>query len=212
MSYGKLHLAAGVAALALALAVTLCAAPAHAAETFKVDPNHSEVSFQIRHLLTQVRGGFNDFGGTVVMDPSDPAASSVDFWIDAGSIDTRNDQRDQHLRSEDFFYVEQNPRITFESSAVQKTGENTYDVTGTLTLRGVSKRVTLPVTFAGTAPDPWGNVRAGFSTSTTVDRKEYGIHWNQALDQGGFLLGDDVAISINLEAVQQKEEKQVAGR
>lgn len=205
MSFGKLRLAAGVAALALA--VTLCAVPAHAAETFKVDPNHSEVSFQIRHLVTQVRGGFNDFGGTVVMDPADPAASSVDFWIDAGSVDTRNDKRDQHLRSEDFFYVEQNPRITFESSTVQKTGDDTYDVTGTLTMRGVSKQVTLPVTFAGTAPDPWGNVRAGFSTSTTVDRKDYGINWNQALDQGGFLLGDDVAITINLEAVQQKEEQ-----
>jgi len=208
MHFHRFHLTLGAVALLVALA--LCAAPAHA-DTFSIDPSHSEVSFQVRHLLTQVRGGFNDFGGTVAMDPAHPAESSVEFWIDANTIDTRNDKRDQHLRSEDFFYVEEYPRITFKSSDVKKTGENTYGVAGTLTMRGVTQQVTLPVTFAGTASDPWGNTRAGFSTETTLDRKEYGINWNQALDQGGYLLSDDVEITINLEAVRQKEEEQ-AGR
>jgi polyisoprenoid-binding protein YceI len=199
-------------ALALLLALGLCAAPAHAADTFDIDPNHSEVSFQVRHFVTPVRGEFGDFGGSVVMDGANPAASSVDFWIDANSIDTRNDNRDQHLRSEDFFSVEQNPRITFESSQVKKTGDDTYDVTGTLTLRGVSKQVTLPVTYLGSIADGRGNTRAGFATETTLNRKDYGINWNQALDQGGFVLGDDVTVAIDLETIQQKLEADASGR
>lgn len=197
---------------ALLLAVFVLAAPAGAADAYSIDPSHSEVSFQVRHFVTQQRGEFNDFGGTVVMDPEDPATSSVEFWVDVESIDTRNADRDKHLRSEDFFHVERYPRITFESRSVTKTGESTYDVLGTLTLRGVSREVTLPVTFLGTVDDPWGNTRAGFSTATTIDRKEYGVNWNQALDQGGFVLGDDVTVSINLETVRKKPEEQAASR
>ncbi len=199
-------------AAAAGLAAGFAAAPAHAAQTYEIDPVHSEVTFQIRHLVSTVRGKFDTFQGTIVMDPGDPAASKVDFSIDASSIDTGVDKRDAHLRSEDFFYVEKYPRITFTSQKVEPTGQNAYDVTGTLTMRGVAKQVTLPVRFLGTAGDPWGNTRAGFSTSTTLDRQEFGIQWNQSLDQGGVLLGDDVGIAIDLEAVQKKDAGQAPAK
>ncbi len=200
-------------AVALVLAAAgVAAAPLNAAQSYKIDPVHSEVSFQVRHLVSTVTGKFDKFQGTVVMDPQDPAASNVSFQIDASSIDTGVDKRDNHLRSQDFFYVEKYPEITFKSEKVAATGKDSYDVTGTLTMRGVAKEVTLPVKFLGTAGDPWGNTRAGFSTTTTLDRQDYGINWNQALDQGGFLLGDDVTVSINLEAVQQKDAGQAPAK
>jgi len=210
MTVDRSLLEAGVLALLLTLAAG--AAPARAADTFNIDPNHSEVSFQVRHFVTPVRGEFGNFGGTVVMDAADPSSSSVQFWINTESIDTRNDRRDQHLRSEDFFYVEKNPQITFQSDKVEKTGENTYDVSGTLTMRGVSQQVTLPVTYLGSISDGRGNTRAGFSTGTTLNRKDYGINWNQALDQGGFVLGDDVSVAIDLETIQKKDDGDQAGR
>jgi polyisoprenoid-binding protein YceI len=188
---------------AVALAAVL-AMPA-AADVYKIDPSHSEVSFQIRHLLTNVRGHFNQYEGTVNLDPAKPEASKVEFKIKADSIDTGVPDRDKHLRSADFFETEKYPEITFTSTKIKKTGKDTYDVTGKFTLHGVTKEVTLPVTFAGTAKDPWGNQRAGFSTTTTLDRKAYNINWNKAVDNGGVLLGDDVKIDINLEAVQQKD-------
>jgi polyisoprenoid-binding protein YceI len=190
--------------LALALAVVL-SVPAQAA-TWEVDKNHSGVDFQIRHFVSQVRGHFDDFGGTVVMDEENLANSSVEFWIDASSIDTGNDNRDQHLRSEDFFHVEEYPQITFKSESIEKTGDNTYDVTGTFTMRGVSKTITLPVEFLGTMQTDRG-AKAGFATETTIPRKEYNIVWNQVLDAGGAMLGDDVAVEINLEMNEQQEEQ-----
>jgi polyisoprenoid-binding protein YceI len=191
----------------LLTAVVLAAAlalPAAAAD-YKIDPAHSEVSFQIRHLLTQVRGHFNQYEGTVNLDPAKPETSKVEFKIKADSIDTGVADRDKHLRSGDFFETEKYPEITFTSSKIKKTGKDTYDVTGKFTMHGVTKEITLPVTFAGTAKDPWGNQRAGFSTTTTLDRKAYNINWNKAVDNGGVLLGDDVKVEINLEAVLQKE-------
>jgi polyisoprenoid-binding protein YceI len=180
------------------------AGPARAAETYAIDEVHSEVAFQVRHLVTQVRGRFEDFGGTIVMDLENPANSRVEFRVNAQSINTFNERRDGHLRSEDFFWVEKHPEISFASSKIEKTGDHTYAVTGTLKLRGVSKQITLPVEALGTVRDPWGNQVAGFSTSTVLDRKEYGFNWNQALDQGGMLLGDEVALSINIEAKLEK--------
>lgn len=188
---------------AVVLAAVL-ALPA-AADVYKIDPAHSEVSFQIRHLLTNVRGHFNQYEGTVNLDPAKPETSKVEFKIKAESIDTGVADRDKHLRSGDFFETEKYPEITFTSTKIKKTGKDTYDVTGKFTMHGVTKEITLPVTFAGTAKDPWGNQRAGFSTTTTLDRKAYNINWNKAVDNGGVLLGDDVKIDINLEAVQQKE-------
>ena len=191
---------------AVALTVlTGAAAPALAVDTYTVDPAHSEVSFQIRHLVTQVRGKFDDFKGTVQLDPAKMESSAVEFNIKAATIDTGVADRDKHLRSADFFDVEKFPELTFKSKSIKATGKDQYAVTGTLTIHGVSKEVTLPVTFGGTIKDPWGNQRAGFSTETTLNRKDYGIVWNKALDNGGALLGDDVKVAISLEAVKAKE-------
>ena len=186
---------------AAAVLTTLAALPLQA-ESYKIDPSHSEVGFTIRHMVTNVRGRFNDFAGTIDMDPKTPQKGSVEFSIKTTSIDTGNADRDKHLRTADFFDVEKYPEITFKSESVKAAGKDTYNVTGTLTMHGVSKKVTLPVTFNGEGKDPWGNTRAGFETATTLDRKDYGIVWNKAIDNGGVLLGDDVKVSINLETVK----------
>ncbi|HYO15981.1 MAG TPA: YceI family protein [Thermoanaerobaculia bacterium] len=183
---------------------TLVAIPSFAADTYAVDASHSAVSFQVRHLVTNVRGRFNDFNGTINLDPANLEKSSVEFRVKAASIDTANEDRDKHLRAEDFFHVEKYPEITFKSTSIKKTGKDTYAVTGDFTMRGVTKRITLPVTYLGTARDPWGKDKAGFETATTLDRKEYGIVWNAAVDNGGVILGDDVKIAINLEANKAK--------
>jgi polyisoprenoid-binding protein YceI len=192
------------AAFALA---ALAAVPSFAADTYAVDASHSEVSFQVRHLVTNVRGRFNDFNGTINLDPANLEKSKVEFRVKAASIDTANEDRDKHLRAEDFFHAEKYPEITFKSNSIKKTGKDTYAVTGDFTMRGVTRRITLPVTYLGTARDPWGNDKAGFETAITLDRKEYGIVWNAAVDNGGVILGDDVKIAINLEANKAKAEK-----
>jgi polyisoprenoid-binding protein YceI len=189
---------------AAAVLTTLAALPLQA-DTLNIDPAHSEVSFQIRHLVSQVRGRFNDFSGVIQMDPKNLAASSVDFHIKTTSIDTNQPDRDKHLRSADFFDVAKFPEITFKSKSITATGKNTYNVTGTLTMHGVSKDITLPVTYLGTVKDPFGSTRAGFGLETTLDRKDYGIVWNKAIDNGGVMLGDDVKIAINLESVKKGE-------
>lgn len=196
-----------LAAAALSL---LAALPANA-DTYTIDAGHSEVGFKIRHLVSTVRGRFNEFSGTINMDPKNIQSSSVEFRIKAESIDTNQDNRDKHLRAEDFFFVEKYPEITFKSDSVKPAGKDKYNVTGTLTLRGVSKKVTLPVTYTGEVKDPWGNTKAGFETSTTLNRKDYGIVWNQAVDNGGVILGDDVQIEINLET-QKQTPKPAAGK
>lgn len=183
----------------------LTAMPVLAADVHTIDAGHSEVSFQVRHLVTQVRGNFNDYEGTIHLDPANLERSSVDFRIKAASIDTNHADRDKHLRAEDFFHTEKYPEITFKSKSVKKTGKDTYDVAGTLTMRGVSKEVTLPVTYLGAVKDPWGNEKAGFSTEVTLNRKDYGINWNAALDNGGFVLSDEVKVSINLETQKKKD-------
>ena len=191
--------------IAAALFTALTAMPVLAAEVHTIDAGHSEVSFQVRHLVTQVRGNFNDYEGTINLDPANLEKSSVDFKIKAASIDTNNADRDKHLRGEDFFFVEKFPEIAFKSKSIKKAGKDTYDVTGTLTMRGVSKEVTLPVTYLGAVKDPWGNEKAGFSTAVTLNRKDYGINWNAALDNGGFVLSDEVKVDINLETQKKKE-------
>jgi len=188
--------------LALALtAATVFAAP----QTYVIDRAHSEADFSVRHMMSKVSGKFDDFTGSVSLDRANPASSSVEFTIKTASINTGNADRDKHLRTPDFFDAEKNPEIHFKSTAIapSKT-KNVYDVTGDLTMRGVTKRVTLPVEFLGFQKDPWGNERAGFEVDTKLNRKDYGINWNKALDNGGFLLADDVAISINLETLPKK--------
>jgi polyisoprenoid-binding protein YceI len=172
-------------------------------EIYAIDKGHSEAVFQVRHLVTRVRGRFKDFEGSIRIDRGRPESSSVEFSIDAASVDTDVADRDTHLRSPDFFDVAKHPRITFVSSGVQPLGSDRYDVTGTLTLRGVAREVTLPVTYLGSARDPWGNERTGFELETKLDRKDYGIVFNAALDNGGLLLGDEVRITINIEAIRQ---------
>lgn len=185
------------ALLALALAV-----PATAATTFSLDPAHSSVSFKVRHFVSKVPGQFTDFSATIVRDDENLANASVEFTIQAKSIDTGNDKRDEHLRSADFFDVAHHPVISFRSQKVEKVSDSLYRVTGPLTMRGVTKVVTLDVEFAGEIKDPWGGTRAGFSTSTKLDRREFNVLWNKALDTGGFMLSDEVEVAIELEAVK----------
>ena len=180
--------------------------PAPAPEIYAIDKGHSEATFQVRHLVTKVRGRFTDFEGVIRADRERPGMSSVVFSIDAASVDTDVADRDTHLKSADFFDVAKYPRITFVSSRITPRGDDRYDVTGTLTIRGVAREVTLPVAFLGSARDPWGNERAGFELETKLDRKDYGIVFNAALDNGGLLLGDEVRVTINIEAIRQKAE------
>ena len=186
----------------LALLVSL-AGTARAADTWTIDKAHSEVTFKIKHLMSKVSGSFTNFDGTITTDFADLSASSVSFTIQATSIDTKNADRDKHLRAADFFDVEKFPTITFASSKITKTSDDTFDVTGTFTMHGVAKEITLPVTFLGAAQDPWGNTKAGFEVTTTLKRSDYGIVWNKALEAGGFLLGDEVEVTINLEVAKK---------
>jgi polyisoprenoid-binding protein YceI len=171
--------------------------------TFSIDKTHSEVTFQVRHLVTKVRGRFTDFSGTVQFDEARPEQSAIDFSINAASIDTGTADRDTHLRSEDFFAAEQYPVITFKSVKVAKKSAQQFDIEGTLTIRGIAQTLTLPVTYLGTATDPWGNTRIGFEGEVTINRKDFGLNWNAALEAGGFLVGDDVKISVSLQAIGQ---------
>lgn len=193
-----------VIALVAGTALSALVALPLAAEVHTIDPGHSDVSFQVRHLVSQVRGKFNDYKGTINLDPANLEKSSVEFAIKAASIDTGVADRDKHLRAEDFFFVEKYPEITFKSQSIKATGKDTYAVTGPLTMRGVTKTVTLPVTYLGKVRDPWGNDKAGFAVETKLNRKDYGIVWNAALDNGGVVLGDEVTISINLETAAEK--------
>ncbi len=189
----------------LAVTAFLVTASSLFADTFNVDKVHSESTFQVRHMMSKVSGKFDDFSGKVNADRAKPSASSVEFTIKAASINTGNADRDKDLRSANFFDVEKFPEITFKSSAIVPTKKkDVYDVTGDLTMHGVTKHVTLPVEFNGFGKDPWGGERAGFSLTTTINRKDYGINWNKALDNGGVLLGEEVTININIEAVKAK--------
>jgi polyisoprenoid-binding protein YceI len=196
--------AIGLSGRALAI-LALAAAPA-LADSYAVDNAHSEVTFRIRHLVSSVSGRFTEFAGNVDVEPAAHEKASVSFTIQTASIDTANERRDGHLRSEDFFNAEAHPEITFESSSVLPKGDGLYHVTGTLTMRGVSKEVTLPVRYLGSIKDQRGNEKAGFEIETTLDRKDYGIVWNTALDEGGFVLGDEVQIRIALQATKQAAE------
>ncbi len=176
-------------------------AVATAARTYGIDKVHSETAFQVRHLVTRVRGRFTDFEGDLVLDQAHPERSSATISVKTASVDTDNADRDAHLRSEDFFFAEKFPLITFVSTKVDARGANEFTVTGDLTIRGVTRSLSVPVTFLGTAKDPWGNERVGFESEITVNRKDFGLVWNAALETGGFLVGDEVRISVSLQAI-----------
>jgi polyisoprenoid-binding protein YceI len=173
--------------------------------TYTIDTVHSNVGFKVRHLVSKTAGEFNDFDGTIVADFENLDASSVEFTIQASSIDTKNEKRDGHLRSADFFDVEKYPEITFKSSKITKIDDDSFAVEGTLTMHGVSKDIVLAVDFLGEMT-AMGGTRAGYELTTTLNRKDYGVSWNRALEAGGFVLGDDVEIEINLEVIKQEAE------
>ena len=188
-------------------ALILGAMPAVAGATsYKVDPAHTNVTFLVRHLFTNVEGRFKTFEGTIVFDPAAPEKTVVKGTIDAASIDTNVDKRDQHLRSPDFFDVAKFPKIEFASTGVSDVDKtkNTGKIHGNLTMHGVTKPVVLDAEFLGAATDPWGNKKGGFSATTTINRKDFGLNWNKALETGGALVGDDVQIRLNVEGDVQE--------
>ncbi len=169
--------------------------------TYAIDKAHSEAAFQVRHLVTRVRGRFTDFDGMVEFDDQNPERSTVNVTIQAKSVDTGDATRDNHLRTGDFFDAETFPTLTFRSTKVTKTGGDTFDVAGDLAIRGVTKPVTLAMAFLGKATDPWGKERLGFEGEVKINRKDFGLMWNTALETGGFLVGDEVKISLQIQAV-----------
>jgi len=191
-------------ALLTALVLVLGFGTVSAQGTYGIDSSHSSVGFKVRHLVSKVSGGFNEFDGTIVADVGNLDASSVEFTIQTTSIDTKNEKRDGHLRSADFFDVEKYPEITFKSSKITKIDGDSFAVAGTLTMHGVSKEITLTVDFLGEMT-ALGGTRAGYELTTSLNRKDFGISWNRALDAGGFVLGDDVEISIDLEVIKQEK-------
>jgi len=193
------------------MAAAVVATTAGAADTYSFDKVHSDVGFQIRHLVSKVRGRFTDYEGTIVVDKAKPEVSTVELRIKATSIDTGNENRDKDLRSANFFEVEKYPEITFQSTKITSKGGDHYDVTGNLTMHGTTKEVTLPVTFLGFVNAGRMGDRAGFETSITLNRKDFGIVWNRVLDTGGTMLGDDVLISINVEASKKQPPSPATG-
>jgi polyisoprenoid-binding protein YceI len=174
-----------------------------ALETYNFDPTHSTVGFTVRHMVvSKVRGRFAKWGGTLAFDDQDPSRSQVSVSIDAASIDTGVADRDAHLRSADFLDVEKFPTLTFQSKSVTKSGADELAVAGDLTLHGVTRPVTLEVSWGALGRDPWGNQRYGFSARTAIDRKEFGLRWNQALETGGVLVSEKVEIELELQALK----------
>lgn len=170
--------------------------------TWKLDPAHTLVEFSAKHMMiTTVKGRIADVEGTVYTDETDPENSSVEVTLKGASIDTRSDQRDQHLRSADFLNAEQFPEITFRSTRIEGTAKN-FKLTGDLTIRDVTREVTLDVEYGGHSRDPWGGERVGFSATGKIDRREFGLVWNQALETGGVLVGNDIRINVEVEAVK----------
>jgi polyisoprenoid-binding protein YceI len=169
---------------------------------YKADPVHSKIGFSIRHLVSDVDGRFKEFDGTIKYDAQHPADSGVQFTVQAASIDTGNDSRDKDLRSPNFFDAAKVPTLSFTSTKVVPKGNNAFDVTGNLSLHGVTKTITIPAKFRGEVKSPMGE-RAGFESSFTINRLDYGVTWNRALEGGGTILGDDVDVSIRIEAVKQ---------
>jgi polyisoprenoid-binding protein YceI len=173
-------------------------------ERWQIDSSHSGIQFTVRHLvIAKVRGQFSRWTGALEAPGSDFAQAALDVVIDASSIDTGVADRDAHLRSADFFDVERHPEITFKSTAVTRTGADRLRVGGALTIKGVTREVGLDVEILGQAKDPWGNERAAFSATTSIDRREFGLTWNQVLEAGGVMVGDRIDIAIDIEAVRQ---------
>lgn len=184
------------------LAVLFTASPAFAA-TYTIDPDHSTVGFKIRHLLSNVRGTFDRFEGKFEYEPGKPEAWSAEAVIQAAGINTHVKQRDEHLRSADFFDAAKYPTLTFKSESVTDATETAAKLHGVLSLHGVEKPVVLDLEIHGVANDPWGNTRAGFTATTKINRKDFGLAWNQVLEKGQLLVGEDVEITLEVEGIKQ---------
>ncbi len=172
---------------------------------YRVDPSHSRIGFVARHaMVAKVRGSFNKFEGSGYFDAEDPSKSRLELIIEAASIDTRNPDRDAHLRSNDFLDMDNYPEIRFVSTSVERVDASTYRVTGDLTIKGVTKPVTLDVEYTGSAVDPFGNTRVGLEGSVTVNRKEWGVNWNAALEAGGVLVSENVVLEFEVSAIRSR--------
>ena len=170
--------------------------------TWKIDPSHTIVEFSAKHLMiSTVKGRITDIEGTIVADEDELTNSSVDVMLKAASIDTRTEQRDNHLRSPDFLHAEQFPVITFRSTKIEGDRED-FSLTGDLTIREVTKPIMLKVTFEGQTKDPWGGERIGFSASGKIDRRDFGLTWNQLLETGGAVVGNEIKIAVEVEAIK----------
>jgi polyisoprenoid-binding protein YceI len=181
-----------------------------ATQRWDIDVGHSAIHFWVRHMvISKVHGRFARWSGTIELDPTDLTRSKVDVRIEAASIDTQVADRDAHLRSADFLDVARHPEIAFRSKRIEKAGAG-HRVVGDLSIRGVVREVTLEAEYAGTGKDPWGNERAGFSARTALDRRDFGLVWNAALEAGGVLVGEKVEISIELEAVKKADQAATA--
>lgn len=172
--------------------------------TWNIDPSHTGVEFSVRHLMiATVKGRFGDVSGTVELDPTDPTTARLDVTIGTASVDTRVADRDKHLRSADFFDVEKFPAMTYRSRKVERTGEGEYRVLGDLTIKGVTREVPLAVEFLGETRDPWGNERIAASATGKINRHDFGLDWNAALETGGVLVGPEVKIALDVQLVKQ---------
>ena len=173
---------------------------------WQIDSSHSHIYFTARHMMiSKVRGAFESFSGTVNFDEENPTNTTVNIDVDLSSINTRDEQRDGHLKSPDFFDVENYPTMKFVSTKVEQVDENNGRLIGNLTIKDITKEVVLDVEYAGVAKSPWGTESAGFSASGSINRKEWGLNWNQALETGGVLVGDKINIEIELELVKQSQ-------
>ena len=171
--------------------------------TWSIDPSHTRVGFSSRHaMVTKVRGAFNDVSGTAPLDAEDMSRSQVRVVLQVASVDTRSPQRDAHLRSADFFDAQQHPTIEFDSTAVDEVDENQFIVTGELTIRGVTRTISVPLELLGVDTDPFGQLRAGLEGSRRIDRKDWGVSWNTPLDSGGVLVSDKITLEFELSLVK----------
>ncbi|TBL71541.1 YceI family protein [Paenibacillus thalictri] len=169
-----------------------------------VDASHSSIDFSIRHMMiAKVKGSFHEFEAQIEADPEDLTSADIRFSVTVSSIDTRNSDRDNHLRTGDFFNAEQYPNMTFQSTRIVKTDDGEYNVTGDFTLHGVTRPETFTVTFEGAGKDPWGNEKVGFSATGSIKRSDFGLTYNAALETGGVLIGDEVKVSLEIEASKQ---------
>lgn len=172
--------------------------------TYKIDQDHSDVMFKVKHLMiSTVTGIFKKFDATLELNEEEFSDAKVYFEADVDSVDTKNEQRDGHLKSDDFFNAEQFPKMTFRSTSIKKTGDNEYKVTGDLTIRDITKPVELKVEYNGSTKDPWGQERMGFEISGKINRKEYGLKWSAVTEAGGLVVADDVKLAMNVEMVKQ---------